>query len=133
MIFIDTGAFLARFIQRDQYHDAARIHWNKLRSGGRRCVTSSFVLDETITLLGRRAGYRFAAEQARKIYNSDALTILRPLGGDEVAALDLFEKYADQAVSYTDCISFILMAGHGIRTAFSFDKHFVFAGFEVEP
>jgi uncharacterized protein len=133
LIFIDTGAFLARVIQRDQHHDAAQSHWEVLRNGQRRCFTSNFVLDETITLLGRRAGYHFAAERARAIYSSDALTILRPLGGDESAALDLFEKYADQGVSFTDCISFVLMAGHGIRTAFSFDNHFLLAGFEIEP
>jgi len=30
VIFIDTGAFLARYIERNQYHDAATEHsWNK--------------------------------------------------------------------------------------------------------
>jgi len=133
VIFIDTGAFLARFIERDQYHRAARSHWEKLRNDRRRCFTSSFVIDELITLLGRRASYQFAAERARSIYASDALTILRPLGGDEAAALDLFEKYADQSVSFTDCVSMALMTSHNIRTAFTFDRHFQLAGFEVEP
>ncbi len=133
MIFIDTGAFLARYIQRDQHHLAATAHWLTLKDGSRRCFTSNFVLDETITLLGRRADYHFAAQRARQLYESDALTVLRPLGGDEVVALQLFEKFADQGVSFTDCISFALMAGHGVKTAFTFDRHFALAGFDIEP
>jgi predicted nucleic acid-binding protein len=50
-----------------------------------------------------------------------------------LGALERFEKYADQNVSFTDCVSFVLMQKHGIRTAFSFDRHFAMAGFDVEP
>jgi hypothetical protein len=133
VIFIDSGAFLARYIERDQYHAGATEHWQKLQTDRRRCFTSNFVLDETITLLARRTTYEFAAERARNLYESHELSILRPDGDDEDAALDLFEKYADQSVSFTDCVSFALMERHNIRTAFSFDHHFRIAGFEVEP
>jgi predicted nucleic acid-binding protein len=44
VILIDTGAFLARFIERDQFHAAARDHWRILRDDRRRCFTSNFVL-----------------------------------------------------------------------------------------
>jgi len=44
VIFINTGAFLARYIERDQYHDAAIEHWRTLRDDRRRCFTSNFVL-----------------------------------------------------------------------------------------
>jgi hypothetical protein len=37
------------------------------------------------------------------------LRILRPDEDDEIHALTWFEKYADQEVSYTDCISITLM------------------------
>jgi predicted nucleic acid-binding protein len=33
----------------------------------------------------------------------------------------------------TDCISFVLMKKYGIQTAFTFDRHFVQAGFNKEP
>lgn len=133
MIFIDTGAFLARYIERDQYHDAATKHWLTLRNDSRRCFTSSFVLDETITLLARRSTYHFAAERARNLLESKSLSILRPDKDDELAALELFQKYADQSVSFTDCVSFVLMEKQHIKCAFSFDRHFAVAGFDVEP
>ena len=94
------------------------------------CVTSNFVLDEAFTLLARRASYAFAAGKARLIYASSTLDILRPDSEAEIAALDLFEKFADQKVSFTDCISFVLMREVGITQAFTFDSHFERAGFK---
>jgi len=131
--FIDTGAFLARYVERDQNHDAATKQWQTLRNDRRRCFISNFVLDETITLLARRSTYQFAAERVRNLFESTSLTILRPNRNDEFVAPELFEKYADQSVSYTDCVSFALMERENIKRAFSFDRHFRIAGFEVEP
>lgn len=133
MIFVDTGAFLARYIERDQCHDAAIAHWRTMRNDRRQCFTSNFVLDETITLLARRSTYQFAAERARNLLESKSLSILRPDESDEFAALELLQKYADQGVSFTDCVSFVLMDKHSIQCAFSFDRHFRIVGFEVEP
>jgi predicted nucleic acid-binding protein len=133
VIFIDTGAFIARYSKRDQYHVEAIARWNVLQSQCRPCFTSSFVLDETITLLGQRTSYQFAAERAKHLWQSTALTILRPDETDERAAMGYFEKYADQRVSFTDCISFALMQRRKITSVFSFDRHFSFAGFQVEP
>ncbi len=133
MIFIDTGAFLARYIERDQHHSTAQRAWKELGGSRQKAFTSNFVLDETLTLLARRISYSFAAERAAFIWASDALTILRPEESDELAALDLFRKYADQQVSFTDCISFALMKRQRLRRAFTFDRHFRAAGFEVWP
>lgn len=109
MIFVDTGAFLARYLPRDNHHLRATRSWKALGVRDWKCYTSSFVLDETFTLLARRSSYAFAAGRARSIYASKALQILRPTADDEHQALALFEKYADQEVSFTDCISFALM------------------------
>ncbi|MEE9118358.1 MAG: PIN domain-containing protein, partial [Calditrichia bacterium] len=124
MIYIDTGAFLARYIKRDQYHKQAVEFWNQLRKMRERCFTSNFVLDETFTLLGRRAGYKFAIQRARNMYLSKKLTILRATHEDELMALDIWDKYADQELSFTDCISFTCMGKNKIKRVFSFDSHF---------
>lgn len=133
MIFIDTGAFLARHVQRDRHHEQAVRSWSELAARRRRCMTSNFVLDETLTLLGRRVSYGFAAERAAAWWASAALSIARPDERDELAAIELFRKLADQEVSFTDCISFALMKRHRVRTAFTFDRHFRAAGFELYP
>lgn len=124
MIYIDTGPFLARYLEADQHHTQALKLWDKIKAKNLKCSTSNFVLDEAFTLLARRAGYAFAAARARNIYASEKLTILRPDPEDELEAIDLFEKYADQKISFTDCLSFALIRKEKISTVFSFDKHF---------
>lgn len=133
MIFVDTGAFLARYLARDQHHDVARNGWHHLSSGPGELFTSSFVLDETFTLLGRWTTPAFAADRAENLLTSDRLAILRPDADDELAAVALFRKFGDQRVSFTDCISFALMRRHGIERVFGFDRHFPLAGFRLWP
>ncbi len=108
-------------------------HWRTLQESRRQCFTSNFVLDETITLLARRSTYEFAAQRALNLFESTSLSILRPDKNDELAALEWFQKYADQSVSFTDCVSFVLMKKLMIQSVFSFDRHFNLAGFDVQP
>ena len=133
MIFIDTGAFLARYLARDQYYGDAASIWQQLARERPKLFTTNFVLDETLTLLARRSSYPFAASKARTIVATDAFTILRPSAQDELASLELFEKYADQKISFTDCVSFALTRKAGLNQVFTFDQHFRYAGFEVVP
>jgi predicted nucleic acid-binding protein len=132
-VFIDTGAFLARHLESDEHHEASLAVWRSLEQRKRRCFSSNFVLDEALTLLGRRAGHAFATERGRAWLSSSMLEVLRPQAEDELTALALFEKFADQAVGFTDCVSFALMHRYNIQTAFTFDRHFRTAGFVVLP
>ena len=133
MLFVDTGALLARYLKNDQYHAKAISAWKQVERRKERCVTTSFVFDEFFTLLARRTTYSFAAERARIIYSSNAISIIRPDREDEATAIDLFEKFSDQRVSFTDCISFVIMKRYRIRRVFCFDRAFAAAGFEVWP
>ena len=129
MVFVDTVAFLARYLSNDAYHRRAVAMWKKLR--GEQLVTSNHVLDETLTLLARRAGGRFAADRADNIYASDVLEIVNSTREDELAAIRLLRKYSDQPISFTDCTSFVLMKSRQISSVFTFDVHFQRAGFHV--
>ena len=133
MIFVDTGAFLARYLGRDENHGAALAGFARLEREHLPAATSIHVLDETITLLGRWAGHAFAAERARAILASRALHILRATEEQEIGAIAEFERFADQKLSFTDALSFVLMRGRGIREAFAFDRHFLLAGFSLWP
>ena len=44
-----------------------------------------------------------------------------------------FQRHDDKRYSLTDCISFTVMERLGIDGAFTFDRHFTQAGFQVEP
>ena len=130
MIFIDTGAFIARCVAADQHHKDALPLWKHIEQARPVCVTSNLVLNETLTYLGRHVDYAWAVQKGKVLYASHWLGILRPTEEDERLALRHFEKYADQEVSFTDCVSFALMQHRKIRQVFSFDRHFTLAGFE---
>jgi uncharacterized protein len=128
--FIDTGSWFACFYKRDQHHcDSVRI-WHHIERNRIVLITTNHVLDELATLLARRTSYEFSGNKLREIYDSD-IRIERTSEGDESEALDFFLKYADQEVSFTDCLSFVVMRKLGLRQVFTFDRHFEYAGFEI--
>jgi hypothetical protein len=129
LLFIDTGAFLARYIQSDGFHNQANKLWSKIEKKGLHCVTSNFVLDELATLLFRRTYPKFAESRMINIYNSTSIEIIRPSREDELFAISLMKKFSDHEISFTDCISFSIMKKKKLSTAFSFDRHFSIAGF----
>jgi predicted nucleic acid-binding protein len=132
-IFVDTGAYLARFHKADQRYQQACKAWGQIEKQQRIVITSHHVIDELATLLARRTDYGFSARKIGQIYASQRVLIERSSEADEQMALAFFQKYADQKVSFTDCISFAMMKRLQIRQVFTFDYHFALAGFEVFP
>jgi uncharacterized protein len=128
--FVDTGAYFARFYKRDNYHETCLKIWKQVEDKRILTITTNHVLDELATLLSRRASYNFAQEKLRQIYISTT-QIERPDEADEMRALNFFKKYADQKVSFTDCLSFVVMQKLDINEAFTFDRHFEYAGFKI--
>jgi uncharacterized protein len=129
VIFIDTGAFLAKYLANDQFHHDAIKRWKVLEKEQDKIITSNFVLDETFTLLARKSYHEFAVEKANFIYLSSAIHIIRPSHETEIKALSFFKKYSDHKISYTDCISFQLMKDNNIQKVFTYDQRFKLAGF----
>ena len=129
MVFVDTSVFCARYARGDAYHQTASRLWTEL--DGTPLITTNHVLEESLTLLARRVGYPFAANLASHVHASVELDVIYTTREEEQDALPFFKKFADQRVGFTDCISFAVMRRYGIRTAFTFDRHFVDAGFRV--
>jgi len=129
MVFVDTGAFVARNARRDPYGQTAAQIWSELE--GTPLLTTNHVVEETLTLLARRIGYELAANMAERIYTSRNLGIIYTGEEDELEALGFFRKFADQRVSFTDCISFAVMRRNRLHFAFTFDRHFAAAGFRI--
>jgi len=124
MIFIDTGAFIAKYIKNDQHHTEATLKWKQI--GEEKFYTSNHIIDETITLLSRKTNNLFALDKGKRILASPLFTILRSDLNDELIALKYFEKFADKKISFTDCLSISLMERYRINKIFTFDDHFKF-------
>ena len=128
MTFVDTGAFLALYLTRDQYHRQAVKIFSSLRAPS---LTSNHVIDELATLLGTMAGFRYAADRIQDLYASASFEVAPSSPDDEIAAIRWMRKHTDKDISFTDCISFAMMRRLGIRAAFTFDRHFRDAGFQL--
>lgn len=128
-VFVDTGAFIARAIAADDLHRVAVKTWATLTRTA--LVSSEHVFDETMTLLARRVGYPYAAQWGELHLQSKAIEWISTQRDDLTAAVTLMKKYADQSISFTDCVSFHLMRKQRIREAFGFDRHFQIAGFSL--
>ncbi len=129
-LFIDTGAYFALFYKRDQHHNNSVNIWRRIEKEKIPLITTNHVIDELATLLARHTSYEFSGNKLNEIYSSD-IRIERPSENDELRALRFFLKYADQCISFTDCLSFVVMKNHKIGRVFTFDRHFDYAGFEV--
>lgn len=131
-VFVDTGAFLAKEIQRDQHHVEAIEAWRRLSETPDVLYTSEHCIDETATLLARRTNYAFAASWGADLLGS-GITVLRAEPPDWENGFRMMRKFADQGVSFTDCLSFSLMKRQRITWVFGFDHHFSAAGFRLWP
>lgn len=129
-LFVDTGAFLAKEVASDQHHEMATEVWRGLIERRVALFSSEHVFDETMTLLARRTNYAWAADWGHDALAS-GISWLRASHSEWEEALRLMRKFADQSVSFTDCVSFTLMRREGLREAFGFDGHFAAAGFRL--
>lgn len=132
-LFIDTGAFFSRELKSDQHHKVSIAAWQQIENNSMRLYSNEHVLDETMSMLARRTSYAFASEWGSTCLQSQEYQWLQTTEADLQTALTLMRKYADQAVSFTDCISFALMKREGIKYIFSFDRHFQAAQFRLWP
>ncbi len=132
-IFIDTGAFLSRHLENDQFHKVSVKTWKELEKANHVFYTSNFIVNETLTLIARRAGGKFAVQVANHLYQSKVLNILRPAEDEEKEAIKLMGKFYDHQIGFTDCLSSVLMQKHRIPSIFTFDQHFLLWKFNIHP
>ncbi len=136
-IIVDTWAWIAMENTKDSSHIRAMQVHNSLIGHRYRYVTTNFILTETYNLMRKQTHGAIVVAFGRRIHQ------LIKRGGIELLLIDsdierdawrLFELYDDvNGLSYTDCTSFAAMKRHDLRQAFTNDKHFAMAGFELMP
>jgi len=124
-LFIDTGPFVARLLPTDPDHERSlgvfrEISERKLAYTA--LYTSNYVVDEAVTRLLYESGHRAAMEALRLLRGSVLLRIVHVTEEDEKRTDEVFAKYDDQRISYTDCTCKVVMDRLGIETAFTFDE-----------
>lgn len=122
-VFIDTSAFFALTIPKDQHNLRAKSLYNQLKEYKALFYTSDYVLDEVYTLLKTRGSHRTAVNFMDQI-NKTGISFLRITEELEEYAKDIFKRFDDRRLSFTDCTSFALINQLEVKAVFAFDEHF---------
>lgn len=130
-LFVDTSGFYAMLIKGDDRHAAALRALREARRRKRSFVTTDYVLDETATLFKARGHVHLLPPLFQKLDASRAFRIEWTDADRFGEVRAFFLKHADQAWSFTDCLSFRVMTQFRLRDALTKDKHFEHAGFKV--
>jgi len=121
LIFVDTSAWYALLDRNDRNH----AHAVRFAEGSRDLLlTSTYILDETVTLVRKHLGHAIAVRFGDRLWNEEIARLVRVSPEDELRAWTIFARHTDKGFSYTDCTSFALMERLQIDAAFAFDSHF---------
>ena len=135
-IFVNTSAWDAIEDVSDANHDIALLFKEEI-AGKYLLVTTSYVLDETYTLLLLNIGYARTIEFKRNIdvmIEAGVLTAVHISESMEKTAWEVFERLnTDKEWSFTDCTSRAVMKQREISEVFAFDHHFEQMGFVKKP
>lgn len=128
-LFLDSGGFYSLLVLSDPQHHAANQILRTAKADKRRLVTTDYVLDETATLFKARGQMRLVYTLFESVLSSKACHIAWTDETRFSTARTLFSKHADQAWSFTDCVSFCTMKELRLQEALTADHHFEQAGF----
>ena len=126
-VFLDTGYYLAFLVPRDQWFQTAE----KVSHSGFRAVTSSLVVNETVSLLQARGLLSTALAWLQGVRSDPDTQIIHVDAVIQAEAWDLFHRWGGSGANAVDCCSFAIMRRMNIKKAFTFDRHFRTAGFEI--
>lgn len=130
-VFIDTSAWIALYDRNDRYHKNAKKIWVEIINKKKQIYTTFDVLDETITLLRFRVGYKGSVDFGENVFESKIINIIEINTELRLKAREFYNKFSDKKLSFTDCTSFAAMSLLDIIKSFTFDKHFLQVGFNV--
>lgn len=135
-LFIDTGAFYARFDANAQRHDPGATVFEAIGAGElpyRPLYTSSYVLDELATLVLSHRNHPAAVAAIERVRQS-AVTVVHPDEADFETTCEQFAQYDGHEISFTDHMTGVLADDRDIEYVFTFDPdHFRTLGFTVVP
>ena len=130
MIFVDSGAWFARFVPDDPNH-AVVADW--FAANDEPLVTSNYCVDETLTLLSARKRPKLAKEVGKELFD-ETVSRLHFLTSDQIRrAWILFQQRAASGWSFTDCTSKIVIDDLQMRSAVALDQHFRQFGIKILP
>ena len=128
-VFVDATAWIAIADASETHHtDAIRIYADLLH---RRTylVTIDLIIAEAQIWIRRRINYQAAMTFLERVNQSAQIEIIYLDASLEAETKAILQQYANQDFSFADAAAFALMRQRRITDAFTFDRHFITAGF----
>ena len=132
-IFLDSGYLVALALTHDQHHVDTVNHWQRVLQGNLQIVTTSLVLVEAVTFINSRGYHHKAVLVGSTLLENPHIQMNHVDESLLMEGWEYFKRHSDKRYSLTDCVSFVIMERHRIRTAYTFDRNFTQAGFIIEP
>ena len=132
-VLVDTSAWLAIQDTGDNHHVPARRCWEELEASRARYVLSTWIFEETLTLVSRRTRPETAFLLGRMFLDSGRVEIVRGDSGLESRALILLRACGEDDFSFTDAASWIIAREYGVDAVFAFDRHLRIPGIPLLP
>jgi len=135
-LFVDTGAFYARYDENASRHERATAVFDAIAAGAvpfRPLFTTTHVLTELGTLLMRKRGHDVAVRGLDRIRDSSAFTVIQPTMDEFDRACQQFERYDDQQITLVDHFTAVLADERGVEHVFAFDSDFRTLGLTCVP
>lgn len=129
VVFADTVGLLALWDRNDEWHVPAEAAFRRMTARGLSFMTTTFVLLECGNASARRPYRRDVAELYAEMDRDHRL--IRPTESDCAAAWTAYDRGRTGDAGIVDQTSFVVMRRLGITHAFTNDRHFIAAGFEV--
>ncbi|MFB6185085.1 MAG: type II toxin-antitoxin system VapC family toxin [Haloarculaceae archaeon] len=129
-VFVDSGVFYAQVDREATRHDSATAALDAVLDGRYgQPITSDYVYDETVTLtLARTSSHELATTVGQRLRGGGDFTRVVKLHHVTPTvfetAVDVFERYDDQRLSFTDATTIALVEAEGLDCVLSFDDDF---------
>jgi predicted nucleic acid-binding protein len=123
---VDTTEWVGDADSSDEFHRSAHENIESIRLGSSPLgLTTDFIIDETITLLGNRKGFGAgaAAEVGKLIMSSPRVVTLFVDESLLKESINAYPRYAGK-LSLTDVVSTIAMKRYSVKNIFSHDSDF---------
>ena len=132
-LFLDSAFVISLPFKADQYYARAQATWTGVTAARRSFVTTTFILDEAVTILNGRGEHALAVEIGNQFLTSPAIDMVDVDRALVKQAWTYFVNHSDKTYSFTDCISFVVMKQLAIFEALTFDAHFRQARLQMIP
>ena len=128
-VFLDTVGLIALWDEDDQWHKAASLAFEQIKTARLPLATTTYVLAECGNTAARTPFRKEVDSLRARPESADGLIF--PTGDDWKLAWDGYRQSQAGGAGIVDHLSFVVMRRLDLQKAFTNDRHFLAAGFQV--